>query len=131
MDIKEHVKYWLDTADHDLKAAESMFRTKKYDWCLFIGHLVLEKVLKANYVFKNNNKVPPKIHDLVRLAELSGLIISEEQKEFLDQVTDFNLEVRYPKYRHEFYQLCTREFTKKYFTKIKEFKEWLRFQIRF
>jgi HEPN domain-containing protein len=47
MKIDEHIKYWLNSADHDLDTAESLFSTGKYDWCLFLGHLVLEKGLKA------------------------------------------------------------------------------------
>jgi hypothetical protein len=48
-----------------------------------------------------------------------------------DEVNDFNLEVRYPEYRKEFYKICTKEFTGKYFTKIKDFSKWLKSQIEF
>jgi len=58
MKIDEHIKYWLDSAAHDLDVAESLFESGKYDWCLFIGHLVLEKVLKALLVYKTNNRHP-------------------------------------------------------------------------
>lgn len=81
------------------------------------------------YVATNENSVPPRIHNLVRLAELSSLGVSQEQKIFLDEVNDFNLEVRYPDYRHEFYIRCTREYTEPYFDRIKEFYEWLKSQI--
>ena len=43
--MKKHVAYWVDSADHDLEVAESLFKNEKYDWCLFIAHLVLEKML--------------------------------------------------------------------------------------
>jgi len=46
MNVEEHVKYWLDSAENDLDAAEKLFSAAKYDWCLFIGHLVVEKTLK-------------------------------------------------------------------------------------
>jgi len=121
MNIQEHVDYWLSSAKNDLGAAEQLFLSAKYDWCLFIGHLVLEKTLKAYFVYKNENKIPPKTHNLLKLAEISGLPLAEGQELFLDEVNDFNLEVRYPEYRSEFYRLCTREFAEGYFTKIKEF----------
>jgi HEPN domain-containing protein len=35
MKIDEHIKYWLNSADHDLDAAESLFAAGKFDWCLF------------------------------------------------------------------------------------------------
>jgi len=46
MKIDEHLKYWLNSADHHLDTAESLLSAGKYDWCLFLGHLVLEKGLK-------------------------------------------------------------------------------------
>lgn len=131
MNIEEHILYWLDSADNDLSAAEHLFRSKKFDWCLFIGHLVVEKTLKAYFVYRNENKIPPKTHNLLKLAEQSGLSLTEEQKLFLDEVNDFNLEVRYPEYRKEFYKLCTIDFTNRYFIQIKEFSEWLKSRIEF
>jgi len=123
MKKKEHIDYWLKSAQHDLEVAETLFSTGKYDWCLFIGHLVLEKTLKALFV-KKYNKFPPKIHNLVRLAELCNLKLTDEQKIFLDKVNDFNIEVRYPDYKLEFYKKCTKEFTLQYFEKIKEYYKW-------
>lgn len=131
MNVKEHVNYWLASAENDLGAANQLFLSAKYDWCLFIGHLVVEKTLKAYFVYKNDNKIPPKTHNLLKLAEISNLLLTEDQKLFLDEVNDFNLEVRYPEYRSEFYKLCTKEFAEGYFSKIKEFAIWLTSQIIF
>lgn len=114
MNIQEHVKYWLDSANNDLGAAEQLFLSERYDWCLFIGHLVTEKTLKAFFVYKNDSKIPPKTHNLLKLAEASDLPLTEGQKLFLDQVNDFNLETRYPEYRNEFYKFCTSSSTDKF-----------------
>jgi len=35
---------------------------------------------------------------------MSALELTEEQKYFLDEVNDFNLEIRYPDYKFEFYK---------------------------
>jgi HEPN domain-containing protein len=123
------IKHWLESADHDLESAESLFASGKYDWCLFIGHLVLEKILKATYVRDNNNQLPPKTHNLLKLAENTNLELTSEQKIFLDEVNDFNLEVRYPEYRKEFYKSCSSDFAGTYFSKIKEFSQWLKSQL--
>ncbi len=120
MKIDEHIKYWLNSADHDLDTAESLFSAGKYDWCLFLGHLVLEKGLKAFYVKDNGNRMPPKTHNLVKLAEKTTIPLNAELKLFLDEVNDFNLEVRYPEYKQEFYKTCTKKFAEEYFDKIKE-----------
>jgi HEPN domain-containing protein len=129
MDINDHIKYWIDSSDNDLEAARNLFTSGKYDWCLFIGHLVLEKTLKAAYVSNNKNKIPPKTHNLTKLANLSNLKLTEEQIFFLDEVNDFNLEVRYPEYKREFYKLCTKKFANKYFSQIQEVSKWIRSQI--
>jgi HEPN domain-containing protein len=60
-----------------------LFEKGDYSWSLFIGHLVMEKLLKAYYVHQEDI-TPPFIHDLVRLSEKAGLPLSEEQKDILD-----------------------------------------------
>ena len=130
MKIDEHIKYWLNSADHDLDAAESLLSAGKYDWCLFLGHLVLEKGLKAFYVKDNENRMPPKTHNLVKLAEKTTIPLDAKIKLFLDEVNDFNLEVRYPEYKQEFYKTCTKKFAEEYLYKIKEHYKWIKSLLR-
>ena len=115
----KQIEYWLDSAKHDLDVSETLFQSGKYDWCLFIAHLVLEKTLKAIYV-KNVGKFPPRIHDLLRMANLAKVEFNEDTSEFLDAVNTFNLSTRYPDEKLRFYKLCTQEFTQKHFQRIKE-----------
>lgn len=102
MNIENHIKFWIDTAEHDWDTAKSLFSAGKYDWCLFASHLVLEKTLKALYVQDNNNQLPPKTHNLIKLAHHTNIELTEEQEMFLDEVNDFNLEARYPQYKMSF-----------------------------
>ncbi|MBS1257979.1 MAG: hypothetical protein MAG551_01032 [Candidatus Scalindua arabica] len=124
MTKEDHIKYWLESAQHDLESAESILDLGRYDWCLFIGHLALEKILKAVFVDRNDNNMPPKVHNLVRLAELSKIKLDEDQKFHLDKITDFNIQTRYPDYKMDFYKRCNLEYTNEYFAKIKEFYVW-------
>ena len=126
MKIEEHINYWIESAEHDLSTAEALLETGKYDWSLFIAHLVLEKVLKAMYVQTNENKIPPKVHNLVRLSELALLELNDEKRIFFDRVNDFNLEVRYPEFKNEFYKLCTKELATENLIKIKESFTWIK-----
>ena len=99
-----HIDYWVKSAAHDLESAETLFQHQRYDWCLFLGHLVIEKAIKAFFV-RDNPKVPvPKIHKLAKLAERTKLQLSAEQKAFLVQITEFNIQSRYPDYKFEFYK---------------------------
>ena len=118
-------------AEHDLDTAESLFAAGKFDWCLFLGHLVLEKVLKAIYVKDNENRFPPKTHNLVKLVVKTSLVLTNEQKIFLDEVNDFNVEIRYPGYKQQFYKQCTKEFAEQYFTRIKEHYRWIKSRLKF
>ncbi|MCI0618481.1 HEPN domain-containing protein, partial [bacterium] len=80
MTKEEHINYWRESAKHDLESAEGILASGRYDWSLFVGHLALEKLLKAVFVDRNDNTMPPKIHNLVRLAELSKIELDDEQK---------------------------------------------------
>jgi HEPN domain-containing protein len=130
MNIKEHIQYWLDSAEHDWETAEHLFAAGKYDWSLFISHLVLEKILKAIFVQDNNNQLPPKTHNLLKLAEHTQIVLTEEQKMLLDRVTEFNIETRYPQYKDELYKKCTPAFAEAYFQKINEIALWLKSRIQ-
>ena len=125
MTKEELVDYWNSSAQHDLESADSMFEAGRYDWCLFAGHLALEKMLKAIFSAKNDEQLPPKIHNLVRLAEVSGVGLSDEQKFLMDQINDFNIQTRYPDYKLDFYRRCTKDYSEKYLGKIKELYAWL------
>ncbi|MFA4830229.1 MAG: HEPN domain-containing protein [Thermodesulfovibrionales bacterium] len=120
----EIINYWLNSASADLKAMNSLFKSGHYIWALFLGHLVIEKLLKAVYV-KNIGTNVPYIHNLIRIAEETKLELTEKQKDFLAEVTTFNIKSRYPDYKGRFYKKATRKFTAHYLKEIKEFRQWL------
>jgi len=122
---REHIDFWLKSAASDLETAQTLFDNQRYEWCLFIGHLIIEKALKAIFVKDNPDKNVPLIHNLAKLAEQTKLRLKDEQKLFLLEINQFNIRARYPDYDFEFYRKCTPEYTEKYFSKIKEFHQWL------
>ena len=125
MKINEHIKYWIDSSDDDFKAMIHLFEKGDNTWSLFIGHLVLEKLLKAWYV-KVKSNTPPFIHDLVRLTEKGNLILDDNQKDILDTISAFNIRGRYDDYKREFHKKCSNSFTKEWVDNIKEFREWIK-----
>lgn len=118
------MKYWIETSEQDYNTMIHLFESKDYHWSLFIGHLVIEKLLKALYTKNKDNNIP-KIHDLLRLAEKANLQLTEKQKDQLDVITTFNINARYPDYKQSFYKKCTYGYTKYNIEKIKELREWL------
>jgi len=130
MTIEEYIKYWIVLADDDLESASANFDIKRHNWCLFIGHLALERLLKTIFVQNNNNKVPPKIHNLRMLAELSNLKITNEQLLYLEFVNNFQIEGRYPEYKNEFYRIANVDFATENLIKIKEIYQCLKSLIK-
>ncbi len=125
INIDKIVNHWIQTSDDDYKTMLSLFDSKSYSWSLFIGHISVEKLLKAYYVRKNKIHAPF-THNLYRLAELSDIELTEEYADWLDKITTFNLNARYDDYKREFYSLCTLDFTTEWLEKIKILRIWIK-----
>jgi len=125
MTKEEVVAHWVESSDSDSAVMESLFSNDHYSWSLFVGHLVVEKMLKAHYAANKDANVP-RTHNLTRIAAMSELPLSEAQEDFLDEVTTFNIDARYTDEKDRFHKKATKEFTGKYIKEIKEFCEWLK-----
>ena len=97
MDVNKQIDYWKNGSEEDFAAAQSLLEKGHYRHSLFFAHLALEKMLKAHVVRKIND-VPPKIHNLIRLAEIAGLKLDQESVNFLRSFDMYQLEGRYPDY---------------------------------
>ena len=124
MTKEEIIKYWENSSDRDFITMENLFNSRDYSWALFIGHIVIEKLLKAYYVQNVINAVP-RTHRLLQLAEKTDLPLSEEQKDDLLLITTFNINARYPDYKYQFYKKCTKEYSMTNIEKIKNLRLWL------
>lgn len=120
----ERMKYWLNIATQDWKVAGHLFEKGDYSYALFFGHLTLEKTLKAIYV-KKQDETPPFSHNLVYLCEKAGLELQQKNLELLEEISDYNLEARYPDDKFSFFKRCTKRFTSNKLKQIEEIREWL------
>lgn len=125
INIQNVVNHWISNSDKDFETMNHLFETKDFHWSLFIGHLVIEKLLKAK-VAKETKIHPPFSHDLRRLAKLSGLNFAEIHLLWLDTITSFNLNARYDNYKQEFYLKCTPDFTAVWIKNINELRLWIK-----
>ncbi len=119
------IEYWIAGSDDDYETMIAMFNSKRFSWSLFIGHLMIEKLLKAYYV-KVKSDYPPFIHNLLRLAEKAELNLTDDKKEQLVTITAFNINARYDDYKMSFKKQCTTEFTEKWIDKLKELRPWIK-----
>lgn len=127
MDNIDLMNYWIESSDRDYESMKKNFETKQYTWALFIGHLTLEKLLKALYAKLNTDSpYPPKIHNLNILAEKCNIKLDAKQTKTLMTCNSFNISARYEDYKNEFYERCTEEYTKEQIENIKEVREWLK-----
>lgn len=110
IDLNKIVKHWIETSDNDFNTMLSLYNSKSYEWSLFLGHISIEKLLKALYV-KRFKKHAPFTHNLYRLSELMDLEPTGEYSDWLDEITSFNINARYDDYKKEFHRLCTPEYT--------------------
>lgn len=128
IDLKKTITYWLQGAKKDLKSAKILYKEKQYPHALFWGHLVLEKILKAQVAFYTK-KQAPYTHNLLLLADKTGLKFNKKDKIALAEINEFNLMTRYPDDTFEFYKKCTKEFSNKYFLAIKRIYKCLQKKI--
>jgi HEPN domain-containing protein len=124
-DVEKIISYWKDSSDKDYGTMLHLYEAKDFHWSLFIGHIVIEKLLKAK-VARVTNAHAPFTHDLLRLSQLSGLDLSSEQSDWLDTITTFNLNTRYDDYKQEFYLKCTPEFSAQWIERIKTLRTWIK-----
>jgi len=94
MDARKQVDYWHSGAKEDL-AARSLDEKGHRRHALFFAHLAIEKALKA-HLAQATGGVPPRTHDLLRLASMAGLCLSDDRRQFLAAMQQYCLEGRYP-----------------------------------
>lgn len=128
MNTQKIIDYWLKSAEKDLEVAASLFNSKHYLYSLFFDQLVAEKALKA-LVVKTTGKHARRTHQLLELAKVAKIPLKDSEVDFLDRLTSFNLEARYPDFKLSAYKKATPLLAKAYLTKTKQLFLWLKNQI--
>ncbi len=123
----DKVAYWLDIADYDLDTAEAMYHTGRRLYVAFMCHQVIEKTLKA-YWCATQPEDPPYTHSHMRLARGSGLYeqMDDSQRDFLDLITNYNIEARYPEDKEELSRSLTNEFCRQMIDETKQLQQWIK-----
>ena len=127
---KDKVAYWTDIADYDLETAEAMYQTGRWLYVAFMCHQVIEKTLKA-YWCGTQTEDPPYTHNHKRLASGSGLYdrMTEEQKSFIETVTNYNIEARYPEDKEALARTLTPQTCREMIDDTKQLQQWIKGQL--
>jgi HEPN domain-containing protein len=115
----EAFEIWKKGAIEALDSAEKLFEYGKYDHCLFMLHLAVEKSLKALFI-RLKNEAPPFTHNLAFLSEKSDIEIDEQMKKDLVEISGFNVAGRYEEYKTDLYKKATLEYSSKWMVRGKE-----------
>jgi len=118
--VKELIKYWAHSSQEKFKTMQGLYNLERYVDCLFFGHLILEKILKA-LIIQNKKDHAPCSHNLVNLANIANIKISKKELEFLVDINTFNIQARYPDEQLEFYKKCNKKYVDNYYQKINIF----------
>mgnify|MGYP006295987527 FL=1 len=101
-----------------------MFTTGRYLYVLFCCQQAVEKVLKA-LIAKERQKMPPPIHQLMRLARLANLEVSEEQAGFLRELSAYYIQTRYPEDIRDLVAMVKQKEARYVLNQTEEILEWL------
>lgn len=130
MNTEKQIEYWIKSSEFDLQTASDIFYSgKNLHFCLYMCHLSLEKILKA-HVVKCTKEYPPKSHNLLRLAEIGAINLTEELVRFLEELNQFQLSTIYPDEKFTLFSLATKDFTQPRFLKTQEIHKWLKSLIK-
>ena len=125
MTKEEHIAFWKESGLQDYESISVLFNGRSYMLCLFVCHLMIEKLLKSCWVKDNQGNFPPFTHNLEILHNQTTLNLPEEDIANFRLINSWNIEGRYVDYKKNFYRLCTKEYTEKQLLMIEKIKECL------
>ena len=107
MGKEEIFAYWWDMAEYDLGTAEAMLVAGRYVYVAFMCQQSLEKSAKGLYSFFIADNVP-RVHNLsylvAKIKDTLNLDVEDRIFEFLDQLSAYYIQGRYPIYREKISQ---------------------------
>ena len=128
--MDKNVKNWIATSNYDMETAKAMYKVGRYLYVVFMCHLAIEKILKALLAHKYPDQIPPKIHNLINLAQKAEVTPPGELKDFLQRIDNVSIVTRYP----EDLKILSKEFNKDtaklILTDTKRMIKWLKLQLK-
>ncbi len=117
--MRQGTKEWLKQAQYDLETAEIMYKGSRYVYTVFMCHLAVEKALKALFT-ERAGIVPPRIHNLIKLAKITRANLNENQIEFISTLNMAGIGTRYPELLDEAIKKYPQNITLDYLNKTRE-----------
>lgn len=115
---------WAERAIYDLDTARAMLESKRYLYVLFCCQQAVEKMLKA-IIAKRSQELPPRLHQLVRLAERAQVPLNDEQADFLRELSTHYIQSRYPEEIEDISSQVSVQHARQVVEKTEEIVRWL------
>jgi HEPN domain-containing protein len=122
--METETQEWVDRAQYDLDTARAMLVSGRYLYVVFCCQQAIEKALKA-VIVERSGEFPPRTHNLLRLAELSGVEIAVEQSSLLKNLSDYYVKSRYPESAQALTSTLTQQSAREVLRKTEDTVEWL------
>lgn len=119
----------MEYAAYDLKTAEAMFKTGRYLYVAFMCQQAIEKLIKG-IIFDITSKTPPYSHRLVALLEIAGIPADKERLDFLEILTVYYINSRYPEYKEKLSKTLNKKTTRSIFQRTQECFKWLKSELK-
>ena len=124
MTASDATKFWREEASEAFRTSEVLRRRRRHVHALFFRHLALEKLLKGLIVARAKT-TPPPIHNLLKLAEFSGIDLTDASRDALIEVNAFNLEARYDDFKRTFKHKARGGQLTRWYKQSRETYRWL------
>jgi len=125
IDINKQINYWRNSAVEDWEVARELVSRNRGRHGLFFAHLAIEKLVKA-HICRSTKDLAPRIHNLVRLADIAKLTLNQTQINIMAEMNAFSVEGRYPDSLNE---PVSQSEAKEYLRRAEEIYQWLIHQL--
>jgi HEPN domain-containing protein len=125
--------HWEDIASYDLETAESMLKSGRYLYVVFMCQQSIEKLAKGLHVWVTDSE-PPRTHNInlvIRpIFELLQVQIMDEQRleneTFFAELLAYYISERYPSYREKLSESIKQDKAQQVLEKTKKVFTWLK-----
>jgi HEPN domain-containing protein len=125
MTKQDYINFWIEQAEDDWTAVDSLYKGKNYLQSLFFAHLVIEKLCKSIWIKYNEENVPPRTHNLIQLLSSTPIDLSDDRSELMLNLNRFQLEGRYPDYLTKMHKICNEQFSVSILYSTNQLRLWL------
>jgi HEPN domain-containing protein len=117
-------RQWADQARYDMETADAMLKAGRYLYVVFCCQQAVEKAIKA-LIVRRTGEFPPRVHNLVRLAEVAEIESDGERIRFLGELSGYYIQSRYPEEIKTVGSAVTAELAREVLGKTEQIVTWV------